>query len=282
MDPNAPARTLERAEAGTIRRALKLASAFGGVNAALVVSSEPGTAPRPLRRAFLHGGVHLATEGAFGALAEKTGLSDERIERADPMVRLALAALVALSRQCGSLKGAGLVVGTAMGPIESNASFAASLREAGVRAAEPRRFAYTSPNTVAGECSIAFGLDGPSFAVGGGLHAGVEALVAATLLVEAGDAERIVVVAVDDAGPVSRALAGDVLTTGAVACLVSAVDGPSRRARVASATVRRGRVERRVSVGGHAALLPLVDTLVPSEIVAVSPPDLVATVSLEI
>lgn len=282
LDPNAPARTLERAEAGTVRRALKLASAFGGVNAALVVSREPGSAPRPLRRAFLHGGVHLATEGPFGKLAEKTGLSDERIERADAMVRLALAALVALSEQCGSLKGAGLVVGTAMGPIETNASFAASVREGGARAAEPRRFAYTSPNTVAGECSIAFGLGGPSFAVGGGLHAGVEALVTATLLVEAGDVERIVVVAVDDAGVVSRALAGDALTTGAVACLVSATEGPSRRARVASARVRRGKFERRLSLGGHAALLPLLQPVVPSEIVAVSPPDVVASVSFEV
>jgi 3-oxoacyl-[acyl-carrier-protein] synthase-1/3-oxoacyl-[acyl-carrier-protein] synthase II len=281
-DPDAAARTLERAEAGTVRRALKLASAFGGVNAALVVSSEPGPSPRPLRPAFLHGGVHLAAEASLGTLAEKTGLSDERIERADSLVRFALGALVALSAQCGSLKGAGLIVGTAMGPIETNAVFAASLRDGGVRAAEPRRFAYTSPNTVAGECSIAFGLDGPSFAVGGGLHAGVEALVAATLLVEAGDAERIAVVAVDEAGLVTHALAGDALTSGAVAFLVSATEGPSRRARVVSATVRRSRVERRVSIGGHAALLPLLAPVVPSEIVAVSPPDIVASVSFEV
>lgn len=198
------------------------------------------------------------------------------------MVRLALASLVSLSAQCGPLKGAGLIVGTAMGPIETNASFAASLRDGGVRAAEPRRFAYTSPNTVAGECAIAFGLDGPSFAVGGGLHAGIEALVAATLLVEAGDAERIVVVAVDHVGPVTRALTGDALTSGAVAFLVSATGGPSSRARVASATVRRSRVERRVAIGGHAALLPLLAPVVPSEVVAVSPPDLVARVSFEV
>ena len=92
-DPDASARTIERAEAGPVRRALKLASAFGGANAALVLSNEPGPPARPPRSAYLHGGVHVAAEGPLRELAEKTGLSDERIERADRLVRLALAAL---------------------------------------------------------------------------------------------------------------------------------------------------------------------------------------------
>ncbi|MGH7434390.1 MAG: beta-ketoacyl synthase N-terminal-like domain-containing protein, partial [Polyangiaceae bacterium] len=281
----ASARTLERAEAGTVRRALKLASAFGGANAALVVSNEPAPPAPPARArrpAYLHGGVHVTAEGSFRELAGKTGLSDERIERADRLVRLALAALAALAERCGDLRGAGLVVGTAMGPIETNASFAASLREGGMRAAEPRRFAYTSPNTVAGECSIAFGFDGPGFAVGGGLHAGVEALVAATVLVEAGDVDRVVVVAVDDVGPVTRALVGDALTSGAVACLVSAAEGPGRKGRIGASRIRRAATGLAASAGGHAALLPLVGPRLPREIVAVSPPDLVATVSFEV
>ena len=169
-----------------------------------------------------------------------------------------------------------------MGPIETNAAFAASLREGGVRAAEPRRFAYTSPNTVAGECSIAFGLEGPSFAMGGGLHAGVEALVAATLLVEGGDVDRLVVVAVDDVGPVTCALLGDALTTGAVACLVSAAEGPARKGRIGASSVRRAATGRSESAGGHAALLPLVEPHLPREIVAVSPPDLVASVAFDV
>ena len=71
--------------------------------------------------------------------------------------------------------------------------------------AEPRKFPYTSPNAAAGDCSAAFGLTGPSFAVGAGLHAGIEALVVGASLVRAGDVDRLVVVAVDEVGPfVSR------------------------------------------------------------------------------
>ena len=117
-----------------------------------------------------------------------------------------------------------------MATLETNALFAARIRERGARAAEPRRFPYTSPNAVAGECSIAFGLTGPSFSVGGGMHAALEALASAAVLVESGDAERIVVVAVDDVGPATRALerlGEPSLQAGAVAVWLA----PGRRAR---------------------------------------------------
>jgi 3-oxoacyl-[acyl-carrier-protein] synthase II len=282
LDPDARARMLEHAEARRPARALKFASAFGGSNAALVVSSEPGRASRPRRPVFLYGGVHVAQEGSVDDLAERTGMARDRIDRADRLARLGLAAVAALVAQCGALRGAGLVVGTAMGPIETNALFAGRLREGGIRSAEPRVFAYTSPNTVVGECSIAFGLSGPSFAVGGGMHAGVEALATAALLVEAGDADRVVVVAVDAVGPAAHALVGDCLGSGAVACLLSASDGPAARGRIGSASVRRGGVQRDVVSAGYAALLPLVGASMPSDVVAVSPPNVTARVSFEV
>jgi 3-oxoacyl-[acyl-carrier-protein] synthase-1/3-oxoacyl-[acyl-carrier-protein] synthase II len=282
LDPDASVRLLARAQSGPLRRVLKLASAFGGSNAALVLSREAGTGPRRRRPAFLHQAVHAGSEGSTGDLAARTGFAYERVERADRLVRLALAAIAALASECGPLDGAGLVVGTAMGPIENNASFAARLREGGVRLAEPRRFAYTSPNTAAGECSIAFGLSGPSFAVGGGMHAAVEALAAGALLVESGDAERVVVVAVDDAGPVTLALAGDSLVAGAVACLVSAGEGAAARARIGALSLRRGGRARPVASAGHLALLPLVGESLPTEVAATSPPDITARVSFEV
>ncbi len=285
LDPDAAVRLLSRAEAGRPARALKLSSAFGGANAALVVSREAGPPPRGLRPAFLHRAAHASGEEGAADLAARTGLAVERVERGDRLVRLSLAAVAALSADCGDLAGAGLVVGTALGPIETNALFAARLREGGVRAAEPRVFAYTSPNTAVGECSIAFGLRGPSFAVGGGMHAGVEALAVAAVLVEAGDADRVVVLAVDDVGPVSRALCGDALLTGAVACLVAAGEGPTARARIGRVTLRRGGEPRSVALAGHRALLPLLSPLrsaLPSEVISFSPPDFTASVSLEV
>src|SRR6202034_3711844 len=105
----------------------------------------------------------------------------------------ALAAVARLQAAEGPLEGAGIVVGSALAMHETNALFASRIRERGAYAAEPRRFPYTSPNAVAGECSLAFRFTGPSFSVGGGLHAGLEALAAAAWLVEAGDVERAVV-----------------------------------------------------------------------------------------
>ena len=282
IDPDARVRLLAVAEQGEVRRALKLASAFGGSNAALVVSTGPGPRPRPRRSAFLHQAVRVADEGPIEDLAARTGMAPERVERADRLVRLAWASIAALAAVCGPLAGAGLVIGTAMGPVETNRDFAGRVRRGGARAAEPRRFAYTSPNTAAGECSIAFGLSGPSFAVGGGMHAGLEALASSALLVESHDADRMVVVAVDDAGPVTRALGGDALVTGAVACLVSAEGGAGARARFGAMSIRRGKKTHEVTPAGHAALLALVEDVLPAQIVVASPPDVVARVSLEV
>ena len=78
---------------------------------------------------------------------------------------------------------------------------------------------------VAGECSLAFHLTGPNLAVGSGLHGGVEALAVAADLVRAGDADRVVAVAVDAPRRAARAIAESCgwpcPSDGAVAVLVS-------------------------------------------------------------
>src|SRR5690606_752728 len=76
-----------------------------------------------------------------------------------------------------------------------------------------------------GEAAIAFRLTGPSFAVGGGPHGGIEALMVARDLVRDGVAERIVVVAADDARR-SAGIAAPGTKTGAVALLVAAAPVP--------------------------------------------------------
>jgi 3-oxoacyl-[acyl-carrier-protein] synthase-1/3-oxoacyl-[acyl-carrier-protein] synthase II len=170
-------------------------------------------------------------------------------------------------------------VGSAFGTLETNALFAARIREQGARAAEPRRFPYTSPNAVAGECSIAFGLTGPSFSTGGGMHAALEALAAGALLVESGDAERIVVVAVDEVGPVTRALGGTGARSGAVALLLSP-DGAGALARVGTLQLRRGEAASAPVSPGHLALLPLVAVSGPCKLECSSPPDAFARIEL--
>jgi 3-oxoacyl-[acyl-carrier-protein] synthase-1/3-oxoacyl-[acyl-carrier-protein] synthase II len=196
-------------------------------------------------------------------------------------VRLALAALAALQRASGPLSGAGVIVGTPLATLETNAIFAGRIRERGARAAEPRRFPYTSPNAVAGECSIAFGLTGPSFSVGGGMHAALEALAAASVLVEGGDADRIAVVAVDDVGPATLALGGGLsLRAGAVAVLVSARPDGGARARIGAIELRRGDPATATHPAGHLALHPLLERIVPSELVGSSRPDGMARVVL--
>ena len=279
LDDDTPVRLLARATAGRPRTALKLASAFGGANAALVVTAFPPSSPRARRAAFLHAAVHIEHEPPLEGLAMAARTTVDRLARADGFVRFALGAVARLEQTTGSLAGAGIVVGSALSTIETNAMFAARLRELGARSVEPRRFPYTSPNAAPGECSIAFGLTGPSFAVGGGMHAAVEAFAAGALLIEASDAERIVVVAVDDAGPVTRAIAGHPLQSGAVALLLSA-DSQNARGRVGDATLRRGPRVSGPFAPGHLALLRLVTGELPSDVASASPPDMLARVAL--
>ncbi len=281
LDPDAPARLLARAASGAPRTGLKLSSAFGGANAALVVGSGPGRATRAPRPAFVRHAVHVDREPPLEELAATLRTPMDRLVRADALVRLALAAVARLDAICGPLAGSGVVVGSALATVETNALFAARIRERGASAAEPRRFPYTSPNAVAGHCSIAFALSGPSFSVGGGMHAGIEALAAAAVLIEGGDADRIVVVAVDDVGPATRALTGDALRAGAVAVLLAAHAGQGARARVGAIHLRRGAPASSTGVPGHRALLPLVAITLPHELVCASPPDAFARVALE-
>jgi 3-oxoacyl-[acyl-carrier-protein] synthase II len=243
-----------------------------------------------MRHAYVSAAAHVADEPGLERLSADLAVSVDRLARTDALVRLALAAIARLQREGETLRGAGIVVGSALATLETNALFAARIRERGALAAEPRRFPYTSPNVVAGECAIAFGLTGPAFSVGGGSHAALEAMAAGALLVEGGDAERMVVVAVDDAGPVTSALAGRAITSGAVAVLLSS-SKERARARVGALQIVRGArwnaahaahpPSGAYSAGGHQALLPLVSHLGPGELSCSSPPDALARVRLE-
>lgn len=231
-------KVLERGEAHPASAALKLSAAFGGANAALVVTrGASGSASAGTRRGARRGAreVFVSRASAItGAseerldprrLAEETGYAEDKVARADGLVRLTMASLVELREALraaghGALEGAGIVVGHGLATVDTNAAYLARIVAAGASRGEPRRFPYTTPNAPAGECAVAFGLTGPAFAVGGGPHGGIEALAVAADLVRGGVADRIVVVAVDEAGPGSLRIAPDT-KPGAVAFLVA-------------------------------------------------------------
>jgi 3-oxoacyl-[acyl-carrier-protein] synthase-1/3-oxoacyl-[acyl-carrier-protein] synthase II len=233
-DPDAPALLLDRAEARPLGTALKLSAAFGGTNAALVLTAAPsGRRPRALRPVFLRATAHVDAVDLV-ALSETTGVARDRLARLDLLCRLGLAAVASLAHDVGraALVGAGIVAGHGLATIDTNEGYDARRRARGATSVEPRVFPATSPNALVGECALVFGLTGPSFAVSSGLDGAIEALASGIELIAAGDADHVVVVAADDAGPVAtdlRALAGwsdRALARGAVAILLVA-DGTS-------------------------------------------------------
>lgn len=245
-------RVLDRTEASTATAALKLSSAFGGANAALVLAREASAeqAP-PARDVFVSRAVHVGLADADAAtLTARTGYAADRIARADDLVRLTIAATAKLEDAHGKLAGAGIVVGLGLATIETNAIFLERIRVHGAAKAEPRRFPFTTPNAGAGETAVVFGLTGPAFAVGGGPQGGIEALAVAADLVRTGVAERIVVVAADHAGLATAKIAPGT-ASGAVALLVGATPDAGR---LVEASVRFDETS-----DGMPALLPPMD-----------------------
>jgi 3-oxoacyl-[acyl-carrier-protein] synthase-1/3-oxoacyl-[acyl-carrier-protein] synthase II len=228
-DPEAPALLLERNEARAMQHALKLSAAFGGVTAALCLTREPrervGRRPRAVKLS-----AHAAVDDVDRVeLSAKTGVPRDRLARIDDLGQLGVAAVAALVDGCGraALDGAGVVAGQALATLDTNERYNRRLLDKGPRWVDRRLFPATSPNAGAGHVAIVFGLDGPCFAVGAGLGGALEALAAAAELIAAGDAERMVVVAADDAGPAARAWVelcapGRPLQRGAVALLLEA------------------------------------------------------------
>lgn len=220
-------RRLSRSEPGQARAALKLSAAFGGANASLVFSSESGPQSASAfvpRKVYLTRAAHIDLEPSLDELEALSGVPMEKLARTCRLSRFALGAVGTLRGNVGALDGAGIVLGHGLATHETNALFWEGIRKRGARFAEPRRFPFTSPNAACGECSIAYRLTGPGFAVGLGEVGGLEALSVAATLVRGGRADRIVVVVADDVGPASRhELEGP---SGAVALLVTAAIVP--------------------------------------------------------
>jgi 3-oxoacyl-[acyl-carrier-protein] synthase-1/3-oxoacyl-[acyl-carrier-protein] synthase II len=261
-------RIADRSTPGRSGPLLKLSAAFGGANAALVASLvEPPARGRTGLPVYVGPAAFVGlADAAAESLAARTGAAVDRLARADDLVRLTIAAAARLlpGDRGGPEGGAGIVVGHGLATLEANAVFQGRIRQRGAARAAPRQFPYTTPNAAAGECAALFGLRGPALAVGGGPHGGLEALAVAADLVRSGIAPRIVVVAVDAAGPATARVSPET-ASGAVALVVAAEPGPGWR-RLEEAEVRLERdhapcladAPLPASMAAHGALRALV------------------------
>ena len=209
--PELPARLLDENEASSVEHCLKLSTAFGGANAALVLSRRPSTPALRTRRSvyLVAAGVpcfELELSRLVGLLVAPT----ERLPRSDVLAALAIAAAAEALRAAAGIgfeplrARTGVVVGSVGATLQANAEFATRVLARGVQHAEPRRFPGTSPNAAPGHVAIAFGLGGPSHAVGAGPGAAAEALEVGRDWLAAGDADALLIVAAEQAGPTAR------------------------------------------------------------------------------
>ncbi|HWZ87940.1 MAG TPA: beta-ketoacyl synthase N-terminal-like domain-containing protein, partial [Polyangiaceae bacterium] len=196
---------------GNAAHILKLSTAFGGANAALVLAPQPSRHPasgRARRRVRLRALGEPQRTADHELIARFASLPQVELERLDAPSALTLSAIASVltSTNLDARERCGVLVGTTSATVEVDEAFAVRLRERGPRGAEPRRFPATSPNLAPGRAAIAFALHGPAFSVGSGAHAALEALLLGIELLEAGDAESLFVVATEDVGPVVREL----------------------------------------------------------------------------
>ncbi len=156
--------------------------------------------------------------GCLPALEEKVGVlgittlsggldrvvdAPDRLERLPRLTRLgvqaALAALAAAPRDDG--RDTAIVVATSHGPVESTAEFAAGIRARGHARGNPFLFPNVLYNAVAGEVAIRGGIRGHNVTVTNGELCGAASLEIALLLLKTGRARRVVVLSVEDGGP---------------------------------------------------------------------------------
>jgi len=120
-----------------------------------------------------------------------------RIGRLDRLCRLALTASFLAIDDAGLAlplerpERVGLVFGTGLGCLLSNAEFYEKVVAHGAAAASPRVFAYTVSSAAAGEVTIALGIHGPNTTLHMGMAAGAGALGYAADLIRAGRADVV-------------------------------------------------------------------------------------------
>ncbi len=230
--------------AGRIARAVCTSSAFGGANAAVVITDPalPDAPPR-LRRAVFVTGI-----GEVGAepFALESIVPTASSRRMDPSTRLLTAAAAlaltdaGLRLRKGEHERAGLIVGAAAVSPETAAEFRASIDQRGFAQLSVAAFARMVLNAPAGACSKLLGLKGPGSTIDTADGSGLAALVYAVhLLATRDDADVLVAGGFDE---VDREEPAEVQATmrDAAACVVLARRGSIRIAGTGLAGAGRG------------------------------------------
>lgn len=225
--------------------ALSLNSAFGGANAAVVLS-RPDRVPRAVaRRPIGVFGAGLVGPWGFGVESFLQGRSSRSAIRGrvppfsirqfvpradprglDPMSRfLTAASALALSDAGVTLRGegrdrAGLLVGATRPSPESLGEFRRSIEERGLHGLSASAFARIVLNAPSGFCSKLLSLRGPHSTVSGGAASGLTAVVlAAEILSTRNDVDWMIAGAVDEREPGREGADGSTAMEGAC-CLV--------------------------------------------------------------
>lgn len=99
-----------------------------------------------------------------------------------------------------------LLLGSALGCVETDYAYYSQVLERGPELASRRMFAYTLPNSVLGEIAIAFSLTGENLALCCGRASGVTAVVEAAEGISGGVWEIAIVLCIDAVGPGTRGL----------------------------------------------------------------------------
>ena len=211
---NGPPRSVARPYAVTS------ASGFAGVNAAVLLGPARQEPPRgrrkkqtptPPNRPEPVVTAHVQIPSDRASAVARIGARAAR--RLDDLCVLGVAAadtLIASSALSpGDLQAEplGLVLGTALGCLESDHGF--YLRELNPEAYDPspRLFAYTLPNIVLGETAIRHRLTGENVVVSAGRASGLVALTEADRRIRSGAWARAMVLIVDAVGPAAELLA---------------------------------------------------------------------------
>ena len=213
--PHAPPDTVPgpAPRAGSFRHALSLNAAFGGANAALVLSRPNGTRAARPRRPVSVRGLGLVGPWGLGLEAFATGPRTGAVpdfdiaplvpqgdpRGLDPVSRFLTAAAVLALREGGvQLRGAlrdraGLVVGQLNASPASQRAFRQSITEHGLPHLSASAFARIVLNAAAGACSKLVALRGPLTAISTGAGSGLAALVLAAELLSTRDEAELMV-----------------------------------------------------------------------------------------
>lgn len=198
---------------GALRHALSLNAAFGGANAALLLSRHDGARPARPRRPVVALGVGLVGPGGPSNDGSAADASPSRVppfdlgpllphsdlRGLDPVTRFLIAAAALALRDGGiHVRGSlrdrvGLLVGQLGGSPASHATFQQSISEHGLTHVSVAAFARIVLNAAAGACSKILALRGPLSAITTGAGSGLVALVLASELLSTRDTIALMV-----------------------------------------------------------------------------------------